>query len=98
MVSKAESYWNEKIPQANSQANYMINKALSYEHHVVNKAKGESERFLEQLSLYEKTKEISQKRLYLDYLNEILSKLDKIHIVSKTNSKLPAEIKIMNAE
>ena len=98
MVSKAESYWNEKIPQANSQANYLINEALSYEHHAVNKAKGESERFLEQLSLYAKTKKISQKRLYLDYLKEILSNLDKIHIVSETDSKLPAEIRIMNAE
>jgi len=98
MVSKAESYWNEKIPQANSQANYLINEALSYEHHVVNKAKGESERFLEQLSLYAKTIKVSKKRLYLDYLNEILSNLDKIHIISETNSKLPAEIRIMNAE
>ncbi len=94
MISQAESYRNEKIPKANAAASQMIEKSLSYRQKVILESEGDTERFLNILDAYKVAKDVTQKRLYLESIKEILSKIDQVYLISKENNKVPAKIKL----
>jgi len=94
MLSESEAYHNEKLPEANAIANEMIERAHSYSKDVTSKAEGDSERFIDIHSTYKKSRRISRKKMYLDYLKEILSKIDEFYIVSNDKNVKPASLKL----
>ncbi len=94
MISQAESYRNEKIPKANAAASQMTEKSLSYRQKVILESEGDAERFLNILDAYKVAKDVTQKRLYLESIKEILSKIDQVYLISKENNKVPAKIKL----
>ena len=96
MVSEAESYRNEKIPQANTLANEMIESALSYQKDVIAKAEGESSRFLDILDTYKQAKGITRRRLYLEFMKDIFTEVDDVFIVSEKGNSVPAKIKLFS--
>ena len=98
IVSQAESYRNEKIPQAKAAANKMIQQAQTYKIENISKAQGQTQRFLDQLKAYEKSKETTKKRLYLDFIKEIFPTIEKVYIVENTDGKTPANIKIFSGK
>jgi membrane protease subunit HflK len=77
-VEQAEGYRNDLIPKAKGHAEKIINEAQAYKEAKVNQAKGDTSRFLQVLKEYRKAKDVTQKRIYIETMTEILSRMDKI--------------------
>ena len=90
MINQAWEAYNKVIPKARGEAEKTIREAEGYSLDKVNRAKGEVERFLAILAKYEKAPEITQKRLYLETLLEVLPKAKEKYIIDpKQSSILP---------
>jgi len=76
MVSKAESYRNERIPEAKGQSIRTVQEAEAYKNKVCAEATGETHRFLAQLSEYKKNPQITRQRLYHDLITTVYPLLD----------------------
>lgn len=90
LKNKAWKVYNQQIPQAKGEASKVIQQAQGYALEKINMAKGDSKRFLLLWEEYARAKEITTKRLYLEYMNDILSGSGKKYIVdAKEKGILP---------
>lgn len=80
----ARMYANEVIPQARGDAQTVINKALGEYEMRVNKARGEAERFNGLLREYERNRDVTKTRLYLETMERVLHKT-KVVIVDDSS-------------
>ena len=81
MINQAWEVYNHKIPEAKGQALKMVKQAEGYAVAKVNNAEGDAKRFLLVLSAYEKAKDVTKRRLYLDSMMEVFQKAGKKYIV-----------------
>lgn len=86
IINEAEAYRNELIPQARGYAAEVENQARAYKETRVRNAEGETKRFLALLEAYQNAREVTEKRLYLETMEELLSKpgMEKIILPSGT--------------
>ena len=90
MINQAWEAYNKVIPRARGEAEKTIREAEGYQLDKVNRAKGEAERFLDTWAEYKKAPEITEKRLYLDTMMEVLPKAKEKYIIDpKQTSILP---------
>jgi len=90
MINQAWEAYNKAIPRARGEAEKAIREAEGYQLDKVNRAKGEAERFLDTWAEYKKAPQITQKRLYLDTMMEVLPKAKEKYIIDpKQTSILP---------
>ncbi|WP_223670881.1 FtsH protease activity modulator HflK [Kangiella shandongensis] len=75
---QGNAYRSQKIPLAEGNAEKVIQEAESYRARVVEKAHGEVARFKALLPEYNAAPEVTRKRLYLETLEEVLSKTSKV--------------------
>jgi len=88
--NEAQTYANGIIPNARGEAKKMVLDAEAYEKEVVDRAKGEADRFNSILNAYRIAPEVTRKRLYLETMEKVLAKADKVIIDSKVaGSVLP---------
>lgn len=73
-INEAEAYQRDILPKARGDASRITNAALAYKEAKVRKAEGDAARFLSVLSEYNKAKDITRRRLYLETMEDILSK------------------------
>ncbi len=78
LEKQADAYANRKLASARGQAAQTLEEAEAYRAQVVNQAQGEASRFTAVLSEYEKAPEVTRKRLYLETMEDVLSRVDKI--------------------
>ena len=80
IINEAEAYRNELIPKARGLAAEVENKAQAYKEIRIRNSEGEADRFLALLKEYEQAQDITKQRLYLESMEEILSRpgLDKL--------------------
>ncbi len=76
--NEAQAYANDIIPNARGEAKKMVLDAEGYQKEVVERAIGEADRFERLLKAYNKAPEVTRKRLYLDTMQEVMSKADKV--------------------
>ncbi len=76
--NEAQAYANNIIPNARGEAKKMILDAEGYEKEVVERATGEADRFSRLLKAYRQAPEVTRKRLYLDTMQEVMTKADKV--------------------
>ncbi len=90
IINEAEAYRNELIPKARGQAAEIENKALAYKETRIRNAEGEAVRFLALLDAYNLSRDVTRKRLYLEAMEEILSKpgMEKILLTGSTGSSV----------
>lgn len=90
IINEAEAYRNELIPKARGLAAEVINQAEAYKETRIRNAEGEAMRFNALLVEYNLAKDVTRKRMYLEAMEEILSRpgLDKI-ILPKDSGALP---------
>ncbi len=81
LINQAWKYYNQKIPQAKGEAKQKIQEAEGYGLAVINNAQGDAERFLLLYKEYAQAKNVTRKRIYLDYLGDVLQKTGKKYIV-----------------
>jgi modulator of FtsH protease HflK len=76
--NEAETYANDILPKAKGTAAQQVLDAQAYAKEVVARAIGESDRFVSQLDAYRKAPLVTRKRLYLETMQDVLSKVDKV--------------------
>lgn len=76
--NEAETYANDVVPKARGEAQKKIQDAEAYKKSVLSKAQGEAQRFLSVLAAYREAKDVTQKRLYLETMEEILKNTRKV--------------------
>ncbi len=90
MINQAWEAYNKVIPRARGEAEKTIREAEGYQLDKVNRAKGEAERFMDTWAEYKKAPEITQKRLYLETMVEVIPKAKEKYIIdSEQTSILP---------
>ena len=66
----------------------MKNEAIAYKNDMLAKSKGESRRFLNQQAAYRKNPDITETRLYIEGMEEILPDVQKFIICPKEGEKI----------
>ena len=74
----ADAYANQVLAAARGEAAQLLEEAEGYRARVVNEATGEASRFSAVLEEYSKAPEVTRKRLYLETMETVLSRVDKI--------------------
>ena len=82
----ADAYRNQLIPEAQGQAARLINEAEAYRETAIRRAQGEGDRFLAVLLEYNKAKDVTRKRMYIEAMEAILSEtgIEKIILPQTT--------------
>lgn len=86
--NKAQAYSNEVIPVARGNAARKMADAHAYKERVIAESEGEASRFLAVLAEYEKAPEVTRQRLYLDTIEDVLGKTNKVMIDTKDSNSL----------
>ncbi|WP_299613821.1 FtsH protease activity modulator HflK [uncultured Tateyamaria sp.] len=74
----ADAYANRVLAEARGQAAQLLEEAEGYRAQQVNQAQGEASRFSAVLEEYAKAPDVTRKRLYLETMEEVLGRVDKI--------------------
>jgi membrane protease subunit HflK len=80
LEKQADAYANRVLAQARGEAAQALEKAEAYRAQVVNGATGEASRFGAILNEYRKAPEVTRKRMYLETMEEVLGRVDKVII------------------
>jgi modulator of FtsH protease HflK len=83
MINEAEKRKNQVIPRARGQANQVVAEAEGYAAARVNHAHGEASRFNSILTEYQQAPEVTRRRLYLEMVNETLSRAGQVLVVQE---------------
>ena len=80
----ADAYANRVVAEARGEAAQVLEEAEGYRARVINEATGEASRFTAVLAEYQKAPEVTRKRLYLETMEEVLGRVDKIILDDST--------------
>ena len=76
--NEAQAYANDIIPKARGEAKKMVLDAEAYRTEKVDRSKGEASRFESMLAAYKMAPVVTRKRLYLETMQQVLAKVDKV--------------------
>ena len=88
-VHEAESYSSDILPTARGVAVRMEREAEAYREEKIRHAQGDAARFTALLAQYRKAKDVTRKRLYLETMENIVSKAQKVILDSDKQGILP---------
>jgi membrane protease subunit HflK len=77
LIKEADGYREDVLPKARGQAQSVIRAAEAYKAERMKRAEGDADRFLAVLKEYEKAKDVTRKRLYLETMEKILPGIRK---------------------
>jgi len=90
MINQAERAYNEVIPQARGQAEEEVSTAEGYAAAILNRAEGDAKKFDLLLAEYRNAPTITRRRLYLDAVENLYERFDRVTIVdSEVKGILP---------
>ncbi|SFG99220.1 protease FtsH subunit HflK [Palleronia marisminoris] len=75
---QADAYANQVLAGARGEAAQILEEAEGYRARVVNEARGEASRFSAVLGEYQLAPEVTRKRLYLETMENVLGRVDKV--------------------
>ncbi len=78
--NEAEAYRNEVLPKARGHAAQIAQDAEAYKAATINKAEGEAKRFASVYAAYKDGKTVTIKKMYLDAMESVLQKSNKVII------------------
>ena len=87
IINEAQSYREDILPKARGKAEELIREAEGYKEAKIRESKGDSERFRAMLTEYNKAKDITRRRLYLETMQEVLSGIEKTIISGQVGGK-----------
>jgi membrane protease subunit HflK len=85
-VNEAQAYYNEVTQRAGGEAQQVVKGAEAYKEQTVAIATGNAQRFESVLAQYEKAREITQRRIYLETMEQVLKSMNKVLVGGKTGS------------
>lgn len=83
LINEARGYANDVVPKARGQAAQMLNDADGYRLAKIQEAQGSAQRFIALHDEYAKAKDVTRERLYIEAMEEILPRIQKIVIDDK---------------
>jgi membrane protease subunit HflK len=86
--NEAQAYANDIIPKSRGESKKIVLDAEAYAKEVVERAKGEGARFESLLAAYKMAPEVTRKRLYMDTMEQVMSKADKIIVDQSVAGKV----------
>ena len=90
LINEAWRDYNQAVPKAKGMAAQQISEAQGYALKRVNEAQGDADRFNSIHTEYQKAKEVTRRRLYLEAMQQILPQIKEIYVIDgKTNSPIP---------
>lgn len=78
LINEAHGYANDVVPKARGQAAQLLNEAEGYSAAKVQDATGAAQRFIALQDEYEKAKDVTRLRLYLETMEQVLPRMNKI--------------------
>lgn len=88
LTNEAEAYSNEIIPVARGAAARRLEEAEAYRSEVIAQAEGEASRFEQLLTEYSKAPVVTRERLYLETMENVLSRTSKVLLDSDSSNNL----------
>lgn len=88
IINEALEAYNKVIPQAKGQAEQTIREAEGYATNRVNRSKGDAEKFLAVWQEYNRAKDVTRRRLYLETMLEVLPKLENVYVIDEEQQGL----------
>jgi membrane protease subunit HflK len=82
-INEASQIYNREIYRVEGEADRIVREAEGYSINRTNRAKGDAELFISVFEEYMKAKDVTRQRLYIETLEEVLSKIDKKYVVDK---------------
>ena len=83
IINEAWESYNTIIPKAKGQAEQVVLEAEGYAANRVNRAKGDADRFTQVWREYTKAKDVTERRMYIEMMREILPKVEKKYIIDE---------------
>ena len=83
IINEAEGKKNKVIPAAMGKKEQAISEAEGYKIRRINEATGDTRAFLAVWKEYEKAKDVTRRRLYLETMSKILPQCEEIYIIDK---------------
>ncbi len=76
--NEAQTYANRVLPEARGEASRVENAAQAYRERTVVEARGQAARFLKVFEEYQKAKDVTRERMYLETMERVLGGVDKV--------------------
>ena len=90
LINEAWRDYNQSVPKSTGLAAQRISEAQGYALKRVNEAQGDADRFKAIRSEYQKAKEVTRRRLYLEAMQEILPQVKEIYVIDgNANAPIP---------
>ena len=86
--NEGEAYANDVVPRARGSASRLIEEANAYRERVVANAEGEASRFSQVFAEYSRAPEITRERLYIETMQQVMSRASKVMIDAQGNGNL----------
>ena len=87
-ILEADAYARDIVPKARGDAAKMIQDAEAYRARVIADAEGEAARFEALLTEYQKAPEVTRERLYIDAIEEVYGRSNKVFLDSQGSGNL----------
>ena len=84
LINQAQGYREDVIPKARGKAEQMLREAEAYKEERVLRAQGDASRFLKLMTEYQKAKNVTRSRLYLESIERVLKNVKKVIIDPST--------------
>jgi membrane protease subunit HflK len=83
LINEGKEAYNNEIPLARGQASQMVQVAEGYATERVNQAKGNVARFNAVLSEYDKSRDVTRSRLYIEMIEDVFGAKEGTDIIDK---------------
>lgn len=87
-INVADAYSNDVLPKARGRAESIINEAKGYAAEVMSRAKGDASKFIAVYNQYKNHKYVTRRRIYLETMEDVLSRVDKI-VIDNNSARHP---------
>jgi membrane protease subunit HflK len=86
LINEADAYANDILPKARGRAAAIVNEAGAYKEQTIREAKGGADRFAALRDAYEKAKDVTRERLYIEAMEDIFSSPDVEKVILGDNA------------
>ncbi len=88
LKNEAQAYANDVVPRARGVAARLLQEAEGYRQKVIANAQGEASRFSQVLAEYQKAPVVTRQRLYLDSMEQVMTRSTKVVVDQKGGNNL----------
>lgn len=81
MINEAEKRQNQSVPRARGEARQLVEEAEGYRAQRINRASGDAARFTAIAEQYNKSPEVTRRRLYLEMIDDVLPAVGRVVVI-----------------